>query len=128
MQADEFARMFKPEKAQSRLAPYLPDLMKLRAENYTLEQLNEFLKLNGVTISTSGLQKYLQRQTMTPGKKTAPDSKSATQKSARLEAVEPDSETPVTASSNPADLDKIFNTRVDLYDLARKAKAIRRAK
>lgn len=59
MNADEFlARDFQPKRS-SKLAPLRADLLKLQQANLTLDQITEFVRLNGVQMSRSGIAKFL---------------------------------------------------------------------
>lgn len=62
MDADEFLKQVRPAARQSKLAPHLADIRKLRSSGCTLEQVCEFLEKNGVTVSVAGLSAYLRRQ------------------------------------------------------------------
>lgn len=62
MDATEFARKVAPACKQSQVTPYWADVVKLRNSGYTLGQVCEFLKENGVQISIPGLWVYIQRR------------------------------------------------------------------
>lgn len=62
MDLDNFRKMVAPGGKNSRLAPFWPEIKALRADNYTLDQVLEFLKANGVEITITGLSKYIQRR------------------------------------------------------------------
>jgi len=47
---------------RSRLEPFISDIMKLREENCSLNQVREYLQLNGIEISVAGLSAYIQRK------------------------------------------------------------------
>lgn len=47
---------------RSRLEPFISDIMKLREENCSLNQVREYLQLNDIEISVSGLSAYIQRR------------------------------------------------------------------
>lgn len=47
---------------RSRLEPFISDIAKLREEGCSLEQVREYLHLNGTEISVSGLSAYIQRK------------------------------------------------------------------
>lgn len=62
MDADEFLKQVRPAARQSKIAPHLADIRKLRGSGCTLEQVCEFLEKNGVKVSVAGLSAYLRRQ------------------------------------------------------------------
>lgn len=61
MDANEYLKKVPPGARRSKLAPWLEDIRKLRASDYTLEQVCTFLAANGVTITIAGLSAYLRR-------------------------------------------------------------------
>lgn len=61
MDANEYLKKVAPGARRSKLAPWLEDIRKLRANDYTLEQVCAFLEANGVTITIAGLSAYLRR-------------------------------------------------------------------
>lgn len=64
MDVNEFRTMVAPGGKNSRLAPFWSEIKALRADNYTLDQVLEFLKANGVEITITGLSKYIQRRSV----------------------------------------------------------------
>lgn len=56
---DEFLEKTKPGAKKSKLYEFLPELKSLREKNYTLGQLRDFLKGNGVVVSTPWLSAFL---------------------------------------------------------------------
>ncbi len=61
--ADEFARKTRPRgERQSRLAPFDAELRTLRTKGYGLDQLREFLKENGVTVTVATVSAYLRKK------------------------------------------------------------------
>ena len=70
MDADEYLKQVLPAGRQSRLAPFHADLLKLRDAGCTLEQLQDFLARNQVTMSIKGIAAYLQRHAQ-PGKRAS---------------------------------------------------------
>lgn len=62
MKAEEFLKRVTPAARRSKLVPYLEDINKLRAAGCTLDQVCEFLRENGVTMTVAGLSAYLRRQ------------------------------------------------------------------
>jgi hypothetical protein len=56
---DEFLEKTKPGAKKSKLYEFLPELKSLREKNYTLGQLREFLKGNGVVVSIPWLSAFL---------------------------------------------------------------------
>jgi hypothetical protein len=62
MDADEYLQRVTPASPRSRLAPYVDELFKLQAGGCTIDQLREFLQLNGVTIGRSGISMFLSRR------------------------------------------------------------------
>jgi hypothetical protein len=48
-----------PEKRVSRLEEFRTEIFELYEENYTIEQIKEFLKIQGVIASQSNLYKFL---------------------------------------------------------------------
>lgn len=127
MKADEFLKQVRPASKRSRLAPYIDDLIKLREAGCTLKQVQEFLGKNDVLISIGGLAAYLQRQTKPKTGKPAATGKRNTKPEAgqpaeEIVAEEATPESQIVGSHNPADLDKIFSSKVDLDDLIKQAK------
>lgn len=127
MKADEFLKQVQPASKQSRLTPYLDDLKKLREAGCTLKQVQDFLKRNDVIISVGGLAAYLQRQAKPKTGKPAASGKRNTKPEAgqpaeEIVGEETTPESQVVGSHNPADLDKIFSSKVDLDDLIKQAK------
>lgn len=61
MDADDYLKAVPPASRRSKLAPWLADIRKLRANGYTLEQVREFLSQNGVEISIAGVSAYVKR-------------------------------------------------------------------
>ena len=62
MDVEEFTLNTPLAGKRSKLAPYRADLLKLAEMGYTLAQMQNFLKLNGIVISCSGIAAYLARQ------------------------------------------------------------------
>ena len=62
MDANEFLKKVTPAVKRSRLAPFWEDIKKLRMSGCTLEQVCEFLSINGVQMSIAGLSKYIKRR------------------------------------------------------------------
>lgn len=56
---DDFVRANKPNGRASLLLDYLPDIRVLRSNNYTLQQICEWLAANDVCITVQGLSKFL---------------------------------------------------------------------
>lgn len=56
-------------RRRSALDPYLNDLRKLKAEDYTLEQMVEMLAKLGVEVTKQGVHDFLKRRAETPEKK-----------------------------------------------------------
>ena len=61
MDADDYLKAVPPASRRSKLAPWLADIRKLRANGYTLEQVREFLAKNGVEITIAGVSAYVKR-------------------------------------------------------------------
>ncbi|MGC8494718.1 MAG: hypothetical protein ACP5SH_23585 [Syntrophobacteraceae bacterium] len=55
-------------RRKSVMAPWLEDMLILRANGYTYEEVREFLALNGVHVKIPGIIKYVHRHQGTPGK------------------------------------------------------------
>lgn len=53
---------------RSRLEPFISDIMKLREENCSLNQVREYLQLNDIEISVAGLSAYIQRRIISSSK------------------------------------------------------------
>lgn len=62
MDANEYLKKIKPAAHRSRLAPFWNEITKLRQNNCTLDQVREFLAVNGVKISIAGLSNYIKRR------------------------------------------------------------------
>lgn len=62
MKAEEFLKRVTPAARRSKLVPHLEDIKKLRAAGCTLDQVCDFLRENGVTMTVAGLSAYLRRQ------------------------------------------------------------------
>lgn len=52
----------RPSRNRSRLDPYLLDMIKLKSEGYSFEQLRIFLAELGVSVSRQTIQEYLVRR------------------------------------------------------------------
>jgi len=81
MKAEEFLKRITPAARRSKLAPHFEDINKLRAAGCTLDQVCEFLRENGVTMTVAGLSAYLRRQGG-PDRQTNTSSRPAAQASA----------------------------------------------
>lgn len=57
MDVEEFKGRVKPAARRSRLAPYRDAISQLRADGYTLNQVREFLAINGVDITVAGISR-----------------------------------------------------------------------
>lgn len=69
MDVENFLSMVKRKAGKrSRLEPFISDIMKLREENCSLNQVREFLQLNDIEISVSGLSAYIQRRIISSSK------------------------------------------------------------
>lgn len=60
--ADEFLKQIKPAAKRSRLGPWSADIDKLRQNGCSLEQVREFLAINGVVVSVAAISKFIKRQ------------------------------------------------------------------
>jgi hypothetical protein len=69
MDISEFASRVPPAGARSRMAPFLGQLVQLRERAYTLAQLQDFLRRNGVEVSVAAVSAYLIRHA--PGASSA---------------------------------------------------------
>lgn len=61
MKLDEFMIAVGPAKQRSKLKPHHADIVKLREQSYTLDQVCEFLARNAVITSPSNVASYLRR-------------------------------------------------------------------
>jgi len=130
LDADEFLKTVEPAGKPSRLKPFLPDMLKLREANYTLEQVKEFLTLNGVEISVSGIAAYLKRHDNETAKqsKTAVASPALSPPKAQPKEKKESSQSPQSKNKSaernhrPADLDEIIGSTPDLDQLVKQAK------
>lgn len=55
---DEFIKSIDLKKVESRLNKFKNEIFELRKSGLTYKQIKEFLKINGVDISISGLNKF----------------------------------------------------------------------
>lgn len=125
MDANEFLKLVSPAGKKSRLAPFLNDIEKLRTAGCTLEQVQDFLQRNGITISVSGLSAYLRRQVQPNDAAPASTVRTTGPRPAKAPpVVEPEEGTATAASGshNPADIDAIIGSQPDLDALAKFAK------
>ena len=72
MDENEFLKKVTPAVKRSRLAPFWEDIKKLRMSGCTLEQVCEFLSINGVQMSIAGLSKYIKRREEKASSATTP--------------------------------------------------------
>lgn len=61
MDINEFINQVKP-KPRSKIEPFYEDLKKLKEANCTIEQLQKFVKLNGLSVSKSAIDQYMKRK------------------------------------------------------------------
>lgn len=62
MDADEFIKVHQPAPTKSRLAPFWPEIRKLREQGYSLYVIQDFLGANNVTTSINNLTLFIKRQ------------------------------------------------------------------
>lgn len=56
---EQFKKKYQPDKRVSQLENFRDEIFELYEENYTIEQIKEFLKIQGVIASQSNLYKFL---------------------------------------------------------------------
>jgi len=61
MDIEQFLNKVKPGNVKTQLGPHLENLRTLRQRGYTLPQMQEFLKENGIETTIGGLSAYLRR-------------------------------------------------------------------
>lgn len=61
MEINEFYKTTKPKRKDSVLKPYLGDLKRLKSDGFTYEQMQEYLRSNGVVVIIPTILKYLKR-------------------------------------------------------------------
>lgn len=59
---NDFLKNVTPASPRSRLTPFWSDIVKLRKNDCSLNQVRTFLKANGVEISIAGLSKYIKKR------------------------------------------------------------------
>lgn len=74
--AQAFAQKHKPKGRKSKLHPHLESIQYLKDEGYTIEQIQEFLKEQKISISYTALQSFIKRH-------CSDESKSAPAKTAK---------------------------------------------
>lgn len=127
MDVDEFSKIVQPGAKNSRMTPFINDLIELRKAGYTLKQVQEFLSKNGVATSLSNLARFLKRQEPTP--KTQQRNKGNQARASpqtNRPAVTEVEEAPVVGSHKPSDLDKVIGSKVDMDALAKYAKGMKK--
>ena len=133
MKLDEFMVTVRPAKQRSKLKPHHADIVKLREQGYTLDQVCEFLARNAVITSPSNVASYLRRDTargQAPQQAAssapsnghadapAPASPASPVESAKAPAPTPRQRAPVKPLE-PGELRAIARNRPDLNELAR---------
>lgn len=63
--AQEFAQANPKRNRVSKLDPFLKDILYLREEGYTYQQITHFLNLNGIHISLTALRSFIKNRTHT---------------------------------------------------------------
>ena len=129
MELNEFMVEVKPAKQRSKLKPHRTDIVKLREQGYTLNQVCDFLARNGVTTSPSNVASYLRRgmaRGQAPHQGASAASKShadAPAPASPAEAAKPSLLTPIPRAPvkplEPGELRAIARNRPDLNELAR---------
>ena len=132
MNLDEFMVAVEPAKQRSKLKPHHADIVKLREQGYTLDQVCEFLARNAVITSPSNVASYL-RRAMARGQSPhqaasaalkghadapAPASPASPVEPAKAPVPTPKPRAPVKPLE-PGELRAIARNRPDLNELAR---------
>lgn len=65
MTADEFAELNTPQKRNNKIGPFRDEVLKLRRMQFSVNQILQFLQINGVTVTYAALAEYLRRNLMT---------------------------------------------------------------
>jgi hypothetical protein len=61
MDLKEFKNAAKPAKQRSKLAPFKAAILDLTASDYTLKQIQDFLRANGLNVSLQAISKFLRK-------------------------------------------------------------------
>jgi hypothetical protein len=59
---DEFKKNHLPSQKKSKLMPFFEDIKSLKESGYSLDKICEYLQLNDVSVSRSGLHQYIKRR------------------------------------------------------------------
>ncbi|WP_175771818.1 hypothetical protein [Burkholderia ambifaria] len=125
MDREEFEKTTEPAGRKSKLAPFLIDIRALRDNGYSLQQVLEYLKANGIEISLRGLTAYLARH-----KNDEPTTSSARGRirtttettTGQGQSERNSNEAAHSESHDPAAINQVLGQPVNLEELARRAR------
>ena len=75
MELDDFMRKTPPKAKRSRLEQYKTEIQTLRSRGYAVQQIQEWLAINGLKVTPSAVQQYIARHLKKPA--PAPDATAA---------------------------------------------------
>jgi len=75
MELDDFMRTTPPKAKRSRLEQYKTEIQTLRSRGYAVQQIQEWLAINGLKVTPSAVQQYIARHLKKPA--ATPDATAA---------------------------------------------------
>ncbi|WP_124678920.1 hypothetical protein [Burkholderia cenocepacia] len=122
MNREEFEKTTEPAGRKSKLAPFLIDIRALRDNGYSLQQVLEYLKANGVEISLRGLTAYLARHKNDEPTTSSETRRMRTTPETQEQPQRHSDEAKHSESHDPAAINQVLGQPVNLEELARRAR------